>query len=40
MATVSIERALKHGLKCRPVRETVRDTIAWWPTELAWREQK
>lgn len=39
MATVSIERALKAGLKCRPVRETVRDTIAWWPTEVARRDR-
>ena len=39
MATVSIERALKAGLKCRPVRVTVRDTIAWWPTEVARRDR-
>ncbi len=34
MATVSIERALKHGLRCRPVRETVQDTLEWWPKEV------
>jgi 2'-hydroxyisoflavone reductase len=39
MATVSIERALKAGLKCRPVRETVKDTLEWWPKEVERRER-
>jgi 2'-hydroxyisoflavone reductase len=29
-----IERAPAAGLKFRPIIETVRDTLAWWPSEL------
>lgn len=34
MAGVKIDRALKAGLKLRPVADTVRDTLTWWPTEV------
>jgi 2'-hydroxyisoflavone reductase len=39
MSTVKIDRALGAGLKLRPVRETVKDTLAWWPQEVARRER-
>ncbi len=31
----SIARGTKAGLKFRPILETVRDTLAWWPEELS-----
>lgn len=34
MSTVKFDRALKAGLKLRPVAETVRDTLAWFPDEI------
>lgn len=34
MSTVKIDRAIKAGLRCRPVRETVKDTLEWWPKEV------
>ncbi len=34
MASVSIKKALAAGLICRPVRETVKDTLEWWPKEV------
>ncbi len=40
MESVSIAKALGAGLRFRPLRETVRDTLAWErtrPRQLAWR---
>lgn len=34
-----IARAVKAGLKFRPAIDTARDTLAWWPTEVARRER-
>src|SRR5690606_37629421 len=31
-ATVSIDRAVKLGLRFRPLEETVTSTVAWWNT--------
>lgn len=39
-ARVSGERALAKGLKNRPTRETVRDTVTWWKTLPAERTMK
>lgn len=33
ISQVSIARALATGLKCRPITETVADTLAWWDTQ-------
>lgn len=30
----SIDKAAAHGMKTRPIAETVRDTLAWWPVEV------
>jgi 2'-hydroxyisoflavone reductase len=37
---VDIAKALAKGLKCRPVRETAADTLAWWNAEPAERRAK
>ena len=34
MARINIDNAVKAGLKLRPVDDTVRDTLAWWPREV------
>ena len=39
MATVNISAALAAGLKLRAVRETVKDTLEWWPKEVQRRER-
>lgn len=39
-ADVSGERAVAHGLKNRPTRETARDTVTWWKTLPAERTEK
>jgi 2'-hydroxyisoflavone reductase len=36
----SAARALAAGLRCRPLRETVRDTLAWFHTLPADRQAK
>lgn len=37
---VSVARAVKHGLKFRPLPETTRDTLAWWHEQPAERREK
>jgi 2'-hydroxyisoflavone reductase len=32
MSEITITKALKHGLRFRPVEVTARDTLAWWKT--------
>jgi 2'-hydroxyisoflavone reductase len=32
MMSIRNARALKAGLTFRPLTDTVRDTLAWWPT--------
>lgn len=39
LSTVSFAKAVKAGLKFRTVQETVNDTLAWWPEEMARRER-
>ena len=34
MSTIKIDKAIAAGLKCRPIRETVKDTLEWWPKEI------
>jgi 2'-hydroxyisoflavone reductase len=36
----SVERALKSGLKIRPLEDTVRDTLAWFQSLPAERQAK
>lgn len=36
---VNFDKAVKAGLKFRPVQQTVSDTLAWWPSEMARRER-
>ncbi|HYE03599.1 MAG TPA: NAD-dependent epimerase/dehydratase family protein [Phycisphaerales bacterium] len=38
-ATRSNARAVADGMKFRPIDTTVRDTLAWWPGELARRKR-
>ena len=34
MATVRFDRALKAGMKLRPMETTIKDTLVWWPKEV------
>lgn len=40
VGTVRVDRALAAGLRFRPLRETVRDTLAWWETVPAERREQ
>jgi 2'-hydroxyisoflavone reductase len=40
MAAVSNARAIVHGLRFRPLAETVRDTLAWWKAQPEERRMK
>jgi len=35
-----VDRATKAGLRCRPLADTVRDTLAWFQTLPAGRQAK
>lgn len=39
MATVRFDRALKAGMKLRPIEATVKDTLVWWPKEVERRKR-
>jgi len=40
MMSVKNEKAIAAGLTFRPLADTVRDTLAWWPSVPAARREK